>query len=225
MHKEGNDVLDDSMLGRFAVNGHSEAFLKEDLALLEGADASALSSQERKRWDALIATARGYLDVYAAAIDRIKNPPKLNEEGWRASFVLPSLQGWNMRDLKGKCTHETASFDRYSMKFTTRAESSIAFWKRGVPVTPGAKYTLSFDAKTAEGVGTVGFRVASGGKMVASKYSRGKPGAWCKYGFDFNVPENVGKVTLYFVVGEGEADKTLYLDNIQLRRGQSAEKN
>jgi hypothetical protein len=38
-------------------------------------------------------------------------------------------------------------------------------------------------------------------------------------------PENVGNVTFYFVVGEGEADKTLYLDNIQLRRGQSAEKN
>ena len=220
MHKEGNDVLDDSMLGRFAANGHSEKDLREDLALLEGADASALESRERKRWEALVAAARGYLDAYAAAIDRIKNPPKLKEEGWRASFDLPSFQGWNIRDLKGKCTHETASFDRYSVKFTTRAEKSIAFWKRGVPVTPGAKYTLSFDAKTMEGVGTVGFRVASGGKTVASRCFHGKPGSWSKYGFDFTIPGIVGCVTLYFVVGKGESGKTVYLDNVQLKRTQ-----
>lgn len=220
MKKDGNDVLDDSMLSRFAVNGHSEKDLKEDLALLEGADVSVLEAQERKRWDALIATARGYLDIYAAAIDKAKNPPKLKEEGWRASFDLPSFQGWNIRDLKGECTQETASFDLYSVKFTTRTDKSIALWRRDVPVTAGAKYSLSFDVKAMDGVGTVGFRVASGGKTIISKYFRAKD-SWCKYGIDFTVPENVNNVTLYFVVGEGKSGKTLYLDNIQLRRNES----
>ena len=219
MNKAGNDVLDDSMLGHFAVDGHSEKDLKEDLALLESADASVLGPQERKRWDALVANARGYIDVYAAAIDRIRNPPRLKEEGWRASFDLPSFQEWRIRDLKGMYTHETASFDRYSMKFTTRAEKSIAFVRKDVPVTPGAKYTLSFDVKTTEGVGSTGFRIASGGKTVASKYFRGKPGSWVKQGFGFTVPENVSGVTFYFMVGKGEAGKTLYLDNVLFSRG------
>ena len=218
MQKDGNDVLDDSMLSHLAVDGHSGVALKEDLALLENADASALNTLERKRWEALLLSARGYLDVYAAAIDRRKNPPRLKEEGWRASFDLPSFQGWRIRDLKGSYTHETASFDRYSMKFTTRAEKSIAFVRQDVPVTKGAKYTLSFDVKTADGVGAVGFRVACGGKTVSSKYFHGKPGVWGKYGFDFTVPENVNDVSLYFVVGKGEAGRTIYLDNIVFTR-------
>lgn len=218
MRKGGNDVLDDSMLGRFIVDSHSERELKDDLALLEGADASGLAPAERKRWESLVAEARGYLEAYAAAVERKSNPLKLKEEGWCTSFDLPSLQGWRMRDLEGGCTFEAASFDRYSVKFRTRAEKSIALWRKDVPVTPDAKYTLSFDARTPKGAGTVGFRVASGGKTIASRYFHGKSDIWRRHSMDFIVPSQTDSVALYFVVDEGVENLTVYLDHVVFQK-------
>ena len=223
MRKDGNDVLDDSMLGRFTVDFHSEEDLRKDLQLLEDADASGLTALEKKRWDALLAQARGYLTAYAAAMERKLNPPKLKPEGWCTSFDMPGLQGWRIRDLEGKCTFETSSFDRYSVKFKTRAEKSIALWRNDVLVTPGAKYTVSLDVKTTKGAGAVGIRVASSGKTIASRYFRGEPDNWRKHSMEFTVPDSTDSVALYVVVGEGAENLTIYLDHIVLSRNSATE--
>ena len=223
MRKDGNDVLDDSMLGRFIVDFHSEEDLRKDLQLLEDADASNLTALEKKRWDALLQQARGYLTAYTAAMESKLNPPKLKPEGWRTSFDMPGLQGWRIRDLEGKCTFETSSFDRYSVKFKTRAEKSIALWRNDVPVTPGAKYTVSFDVKTTKGAGAVGIRVASSGKTIASRYFRGEPDNWRKHSMEFTVPDSTDSVALYVVVGEGAENLTIYLDHIVLSRNSATE--
>ena len=218
MKSAGNDVLDDSLLSGFAVEGHAERDLRDDLALLEGADASGLSPEEKSRWDALTSAARGYIAAFAEAQDRARNPPAPKPEGWRASFDEPSLQGWKLRDLVGKCTVEKASFDRYSVKFTTRAEKSIALWKGGVPVTPGACYTLSFDVLAEEGAGRCGFRVVAGGKTLAAKYGTFQSGPWRRETIEFSVPDGVASATFYFVVGDGRPDVAVYLDNVVLAR-------
>lgn len=218
MKSEGNDVLDDSLLTGFAVEGHTENDLKEDLAVLDGVDASGLTPEEKSRWDELKAAARGYIDAFAAAQERARNPPAPKPEGWRASFDEPSLQRWKLRDLVGKCTAEKASFDRYSVRFTTRAEKSIALWKPHVPVTPGAKYTLAFDALADEGAGKCGFRVVAGGKTLASKYFAFAPDVWRRETMEFAVPEGVDSATFYFVVGDGRPDVAVHLDNVVLTR-------
>ncbi len=53
MKKAKLDVLDDGELSAFAVNGHSERDLAEDLDLLRGVDTSRLSESELRRFDDL----------------------------------------------------------------------------------------------------------------------------------------------------------------------------
>ena len=218
MAAQQNDVLDDSLLSAFAVEGHTEKDLKEDLALLEAADASRLTDAERMRWETLKAEARSYIEAFVAAEQLAKNPPKLKEEGWRASFDAPGLQGWQLRDLVGGCTVEEASFDRYSVKLKTRAEGGIGLWLRQTPVTPGARYRLEFDVKTAEGKVPVRMRVAGNGQTLASGGLTADSRVWEKGEVSFKVPEGKETVSLYFIVGKGEPDRTLYVDNIVLTR-------
>ncbi len=218
MAAQQNDVLDDSLLSVFASEGHTEKDLKEDLAFLETADASGLAEADRKRWETLKAEARGYIEAFAAAEQLAKNPPKLKEEGWRASFDAPGLQGWKLRDLVGECTVEEASFDRYSVKLKTRAEGGVGLWLRHAPVTPGARYHLAFDVKTAEGNVPVRMRVSGSGKTLASGGLKANSRVWEKGEVSFKVPEGTETVSLYFIVGKGEPDRTLYLDNIVLTR-------
>ena len=57
------DVLDDGELSAFAVNGHTERDLEEDLRVLRGASADGLSSAERARFDELVLRAEQNLLV------------------------------------------------------------------------------------------------------------------------------------------------------------------
>ena len=218
MDAQKNDVLDDSLLSSFAVDGHTEKDLRDDLAFLEGVDASALAGAAKARWERLKAEARGYIKAFAAAERLAKNPPKLGEEGWRASFDAPSLQGWKLRDLVGECSVEAASFDRYSVKLTTRAEGGIGLWLNNTPVTPGAKYSLSFDVKARDCARSMTMRVAAGGKTLASRKVDAVAGDWRQGALSFTVPDGVRTASFYLTVGKGEPGRTVYVDNIVLTR-------
>jgi len=218
MAAERNDVLDDSLLSSFASEGHTEKDLKDDLALLERADASGLEGAYNRRWAALKDFARGYIVAFAEAERLAKNPPKLGEEGWRASFDAPGLQGWKLRDLVGGCTVEEASFDRYSVKLTTRAEGGVGLWLNRAPVTPGAAYELSFDVKAKDCARRVVLRVVSGGKTLAVTGVEAAPDIWRQGNLAFTVPDGEKTASFYLSVGKGEADRVLYVDNIVLSR-------
>ena len=218
MRGKGNDVLDDSMLSMYAIDAHSKRELEEDVELLLKADASNLDGAEKKRWEKLVATAKGYASVYDEELARSNAPSKLKEDGWRTSFDLPSFQGWKIRDLQGECTHETSSFDRYSVAFRTKPEKSIAFWRNDVPVVPGASSKLEFDVKAAEGAGAAGFRVAAKGKTIVSQYFKRKDDGWAKHSISFKIPEDTKNIALYFIVCEGQENLTVYLDHVVLSK-------
>ena len=113
---------------------------------------------------------------------------------------------------------EEASFDRYSVKLKTRAEGGVGLWLRHAPVTPGASYRLEFDVKTAEGDVPVRMRVSGNGKTLANGGLTANSRVWEKREMSFKVPEGTETVSFYFIVGKGEPDRTLYLDNIVLTR-------
>jgi len=117
---------------------------------------------------------------------------------------------------------DEASFDRYSVKLTTCAEGGIGLWLRQAPVTPGAHYRLEFDVKTAEGNVPVRMRVVVSGKTLASGGLTANSRVWGKGDVSFRVPDGKETVSLYFNVGKGEPDLTLYVDNIVLTRLDSA---
>ena len=218
MAAQQNDVLDDSLLSAFAADRHTEKDLKDDLEFLEAADASRLTDAERRRWDALKAEARGYIEAFATAEQHAKHPPKLKEEGWRVSFDAPSLQGWKLLDLVGECTVEEASFDRYSVRLTTRAEDGIGLWLSNAPVTSGAAYELSFDVKARDCERSVTLRVAADGKTLGVGSVVAVAGNWRQGTLSFAVPEGVHAAAFYLSVGGGEPGRTIYVDNIVLTR-------
>ena len=76
MKRDQADVLDDSELAYTAVSGHTAAALAEDLALLERADVSALSSAEARRFAALVADARRYCDVFPSVLAQAEEKAK-----------------------------------------------------------------------------------------------------------------------------------------------------
>ena len=61
-------------------------------------------------------------------------------------------------------------------------------------------------------------RVAISGKTLASGGLKANSCVWEKGEVFFEVPEGKKSVSLYFNVGKGEPDRTLYLDNIVLTR-------
>ena len=220
------DVLDDSELSSFSVNGHTAKDLADDLALLATAPVDALSPVEKRRWQKLGDRASGYPAAFERARKQTVSERPIGPEGWRASFDLPSFQGWKTRELKAELTNEDSSFDRWSIRFETAPEKKIALWRQGVPVTSGATYSLSFDVKFDEGVKAAGMRVvAEGGnrRTLVTKYVKRESPNWQPAACTFDVPADVTKLTIYFSAGPGGDGRKVWLDNVMLERGASGE--
>lgn len=222
MKEKKMDVLDDSELSSFSINGHTANDLVDDLKLLATAPVGSLSPVEHRRWQKLVDRAAGYPAAFERARMKKAVERPLGPEGWRTSFDLPSYQGWKTRDLKAELTNEDSSFDRWSIRFETQPEKKIALWRQAVPMTPGAKYKLSFDVKFDEGFGgAAGMRVVadgSGRRPLAVKYVRRTSAYWQPAACEFEVPGDVTSATVYFAAGPGGEGQNVWLDNVMLER-------
>jgi hypothetical protein len=105
------------------------------------------------------------------------------------------------------------------LKPASTEKDTIGIWRRAVPVTPGAKYKLSFDFKfdnVPHGV----IRVLSDQRKVlfrAVTRNNGK-GFWIPNEVEFTVPENCRSLDIYVNIGKGDANARAYVDNIVLTR-------
>ena len=217
------NALDDSELRGFTLGDHTEQDLVDDAALVAAADASALSAPERRRWQTFVDQTAGFVTAFRTAREEAKKPKEVSPAGWRSSFDKPALDGWTKRDNFLEITKETASFDRYSVRCKTEGEPGIGIWRRSVPVTSGAKYSLTYDVKMDEGVGACALRVVCAkpdgkvGTLVRFPAKR-QGAAWQEAGGTFVVPQGVETISIYFQTGAGGEGKSAWVDNIVLKR-------
>ncbi len=135
--------------------------------------------------------------------------------GWRNSFDEPSLQGWRARDGYREITNKEASFDRYSVAAKDTVNSKIVIQRPRVAVTPGAKYTLSYDVK-APGGAKFRCRVVCNGKTLTNISGNAVKENWTQLKKSFTIPQGVDNITLYITIAA--APQGGYIDNIVLSR-------
>ena len=135
--------------------------------------------------------------------------------GWRNSFDEPSLQGWRARDGYREITNKEASFDRYSVAAKDTVNSKIVIQRPRVAVTPGAKYTLSYDVK-APGGAKFRCRVVCNGKTLTNISATAVKDHWTQGKGTFTVPADCSALTLYINVAN--APQGGYIDNVVLIR-------
>ena len=142
---------------------------------------------------------------------------KLNDlaAGWRNSFDDPSLQGWRARDGFKEFTNKEASFDRFSIEVKDTVKSQIVIQRPRVAVTPGAKYTVSYDVKSPA---TAKFRcrIVADGNTLANIGVVAISKNWKQGKGSFTVPANVNQISIYIYVSN--APKGGFIDNIVLTR-------
>ena len=135
--------------------------------------------------------------------------------GWRNSFDEPSLQGWRARDGFHKITNKDASFDRYSIEVKAADKLMIALHRPRIPVTPGAKYTLSYDVK-APGSAKFRCRVVCKGKTLTNINVSAVSEHWKQGKGTFTVPADAKQISLYLCVSN--APQGGFIDNVELTR-------
>ena len=145
----------------------------------------------------------------------------LNEKSWRTSFDVPGLEGWKARDGFLRITDAEASFDKYAVEGVITEPSTIVLFRR-VPVQPGKRYGVSFDAKFDETVTSVGLKAvvwADGGRQNLGRAVLKSPSKlWQEGKFTYQAPEGVTNVTFY-VYAEGPAKGAKFLiDNVASER-------
>jgi len=84
MKAEIVDVLDDSELSGTVAEYHSTEALEGDLKVLLAADVSMLSAAEKRRFDALVAAARHYLEIFPRVVEESRQAV-LRIRQWEAS--------------------------------------------------------------------------------------------------------------------------------------------
>ncbi len=187
----------------------------------------------KKLWNFRIENKNEFPDLYPAIVRRSEkrdwdlyqpyrnasgsDGAKLNDlaAGWRNSFDEPSLQGWRARDGYRKITDKDASFDRYSIEAKDTVKSKIVIQRPRVAVTPGAKYTLSYDVKSPA---TAGFRcrVVCNGKTLTNIKAGANSAHWTQGKGSFTIPADVNMITLYINISN--APKGGLIDNVVLTR-------
>ena len=215
MRAEKKDVLDDSLLAHVALEGHTAVDLRADVALLDSADDTKLSSAAQRRWRQFKNEAKNYEKVFHEALEKHRNQKKPVPEGWREDFEEGKTGFWKLRDLIGTCKKGDAASGDYSVQVTTLENSAIALWMATVPVVQNGKYRIGYSVKAEEGVGETGIRVAAG-KTIKAEYRKRKAGVWHRDSLEFTVPEGRKSVTLYFNVGKGLPGQLLQIDDISL---------
>ncbi len=84
MKAQQEDVLDDSELAGTVAGAHSLEALKGDLDGLLAADVSALSPAERRRFDALVAAARHYIEIFPRVLEESREAVRRRRK-WEAA--------------------------------------------------------------------------------------------------------------------------------------------
>ena len=84
MKAQQEDVLDDSELAGTVAGAHSLDALKGDLDGLLAADVSSLSPVERRRFDALVAAARHYIEIFPCVLEESREAVRRRRK-WEAA--------------------------------------------------------------------------------------------------------------------------------------------
>ena len=171
---------------------------------------------EKKYWSEV--------EFYNLVVRKNNHKPAAPSAGWRASFDDPGLAGWMPRQGYVKVTDSTASFDKYSVEAAPKSAKgdTIVIWKRAVPLTPDAKYTLSYDFKF-DGVPHGGIRFVADGKnrtrLIRTVTKDDGKGFWINKSVKFTTPKNCTSADIYVFIGKGtKADAKAFVDNIVLTR-------
>ena len=187
----------------------------------------------KKLWDLRVENKLKFPDIYPNIVRRSEKSEwaiyqpyrdasgndgaKLNDlaAGWRNSFDEPSLQGWRARDGFHQLTNKESSFDRFSIQVKDTKKSLIVIQRPRIAVTPGAKYTLSYDVKSPA---TAKFRcrVVCNGKTLANIGAVATSEHWKQGKGTFTIPADGNQISLYIYVSD--APKGGFIDNVVLTR-------
>lgn len=161
---------------------------------------------ERKYWQLSL----WYLNYIGLKINKNKNTLL-----W-SSFDLPSMDGWRKRAQFSKITDKTASFDKFSIELAASSKESLGISYHKFKVIPGKVYKLSYDylLKEENSPSYLRFSCVGGGKNMFNIYSRKKNKFWQSEKTTFKIPENINNITFYFIVGPGQKDQVVNIDNI-----------
>ena len=134
--------------------------------------------------------------------------------GWVNSFDAPSPQGWRLRSGFEKFTSQEAASGKYSVQSKKTSKEEYVISKHGVPVTPGARYTVSFETKAPAG-SLCRLRVRIDGKDLCQIRVISKENSWKKSSATFQVPTDVKSVMIYCCA---KAPGGAFIDNVRLKR-------
>ena len=172
----------------------------------------------RRTEDKYWAKYQPYLDATGKGSVKLVDPAA----GWRNSFDLPSMQDWRSRKAFKQITNAEASFDRYSIEAKPATQSEFVIFRPNVEVTPGAKYTVSFDAKAVAG-GDFTLRIANKSKTLKRVKISTRGNIWTQGKSTLTIPKNVDKIVLYVAIANAPSGG--FIDNIVLTRQTEQKEN
>ena len=145
-----------------------------------------------------------------------KNSQKSDDEAsyWRSSFDTPALDNWTAGEAFENYSEKEASFDRYSIA-VKKGGKRARLLSRKAPVTPGAKYKLSFDAKSS-GKTVFLLKVAAKGKSLTELKLEAGSKNWKSGSVELTIPKNCTTVSMQ-LLREATTAKS-WIDNIEFTR-------
>ena len=161
----------------------------------------AFSMEELRFWEL---TSLYHKEVLKDGLD-VDDP----EAGWVNNFDNGLMQGWRKRNGFAKLSGQ-------SVETLPLKQETYVISKHGIPVTPGAAYTLSFEAKAPRGAA---FRLRvrqDAPKDLCTLRIVSKNGKWQKSSGTFTVPAGCRSITIYCCAGKTATGGLI--DNIVLKR-------
>ena len=133
---------------------------------------------------------------------------------WRSSFDTPALDNWTAGEAFDGYSDKEASFDRFSIA-VKKGNKTDRLLTREAPVTPGAKYKLSFDAKS-NGSTVFILKVTGNGKTLAELKLEAGSKNWKSGSTGLTIPANCNSVSMQLLRGRSTAQS--WIDNIEFTR-------
>ena len=93
--------------------------------------------------------------------------------------------------------------------------TEAVMYRTGIAVTPGAKYSVSFDVK-APSKATFRLRVVAGRKTLKNITANANSTRWSQAAGTFTVPKDSEKLTMYIYIAD--APQGGFIDNVVLTR-------
>ena len=178
----------------------NNGFLQENLAEI-------VRRSEKKYWS----NYQPYRDATGNDTMKLSDPAA----GWRSSFDLPSMDGWNKRKAFKQITNAEASFDRYSIEAKPATKSEFVLYRPQIEVTPGAKYEITFDVKAVKG-GDFSLRIANKSKTMKRIKVSAKGDKWHQGNGTITIPAKLDKIYMYVSIANAPGGG--FIDNIVLKR-------